>query len=277
MKKDTIIEQLVRQFYQKNYAATATDWQLLIKETLDLNKEKERWSEIGQLINWGKVHKVLEIGAGFGSFALFCQPRKHYTGIEPDKLSFQIIEERFKRAKVNNPVVVAKGEKLPFKKETFDLVVSFQVLEHVSDPFKIINEIGRVLKKDGYLYLAFPNYRSFWEPHYAIVFPNFLGKRCFYSWLKVTGRNTDFLKHLNFITVNQVTEGLKRNDFEIIDTGKQLFVERFSAKTMPKRGQTQALHKIVNIANKLKINKITALCLAALDMHYPAIIVARKR
>lgn len=51
---------------------------------------------------------------------------------------------------------------MPFKKNTFDTVLSTQVLEHVSDPQKMMDEISRVLKKGGHAILTMP---LFWCLH----------------------------------------------------------------------------------------------------------------
>jgi SAM-dependent methyltransferase len=45
---------------------------------------------------------------------------------------------------------------LPFADESFDLVVTQETLEHVSDPFLAMREIGRVLKRGGTLYCQLP-------------------------------------------------------------------------------------------------------------------------
>lgn len=46
---------------------------------------------------------------------------------------------------------------LPFTDETFDIVVSFETLEHLTDHNKFLMEIKRVLKKDGKLICSTPN------------------------------------------------------------------------------------------------------------------------
>ncbi|MCX6848281.1 MAG: class I SAM-dependent methyltransferase [Verrucomicrobia bacterium] len=45
---------------------------------------------------------------------------------------------------------------LPFEDESYDIVLSTQVLEHVQDPQKVCLEMARVLKPDGHLFLTTP-------------------------------------------------------------------------------------------------------------------------
>lgn len=52
--------------------------------------------------------------------------------------------------------IVAAGQNLPFKNNTFDGIFSFSVLEHVSDPFQCATEIARVLKPGGRICIAAP-------------------------------------------------------------------------------------------------------------------------
>ena len=54
-------------------------------------------------------------------------------------------------------VVMTGPYSLPFEDETFDLVVSGQMLEHCSNPFKSVAEMKRVLKTGGRLALAAPS------------------------------------------------------------------------------------------------------------------------
>jgi SAM-dependent methyltransferase len=52
--------------------------------------------------------------------------------------------------------VVADGHELPFKDATFDAVWIQAVLEHVLDPWRVVDEIHRVLKPSGLLYADTP-------------------------------------------------------------------------------------------------------------------------
>ncbi|WP_416409225.1 class I SAM-dependent methyltransferase [Agrobacterium rosae] len=59
--------------------------------------------------------------------------------------------------------VIGVGERLPFKDNSFDAVVSIAVLEHVRDPFTCAQEISRVLKPGGELYCSVP----FLQPYHG--------------------------------------------------------------------------------------------------------------
>ena len=71
---------------------------------------------------------------------------------------------------VNYPTtdVLGIGECLPFKSNSFDAVFSLAVLEHVKDPFKCAQEIERVLKPGGKIYIAVPFLQPFhgYPDHY---------------------------------------------------------------------------------------------------------------
>jgi SAM-dependent methyltransferase len=62
-------------------------------------------------------------------------------------------------------VLNGAGESLPFEDEKFDLVLSHEVLEHVADDRRCLEEIVRVLKPGGRLVLFVPNRGYPFETH----------------------------------------------------------------------------------------------------------------
>ncbi len=61
------------------------------------------------------------------------------------------------------------GESLPFEDETFDAILTFDVLEHVRDVRKTLSECYRVLKPGGKLFLVFPGFFHPIEHHLSLV------------------------------------------------------------------------------------------------------------
>jgi SAM-dependent methyltransferase len=58
----------------------------------------------------------------------------------------------------------ASAQELPFADGVFNVVIIKHIVEHLPDPEKAINEIGRVTMKGGCLILATPNLDSLLKP-----------------------------------------------------------------------------------------------------------------
>ena len=56
----------------------------------------------------------------------------------------------------DNVDVLASNQKLPFINNSFDLIISLDVLEHVTDPIKSSSELSRCLKNGGLLLVDIP-------------------------------------------------------------------------------------------------------------------------
>jgi len=98
-----------------------------------------------------KGKKILDVGCGNGNYtAMFAHDDNKVVGVD-------INDFRQKKFIKNFRFVKYKGKKLPFKNQEFDIVVSFDVVEHVENDVFFIGEIYRVLRKGGDIYLATPN------------------------------------------------------------------------------------------------------------------------
>ncbi len=63
--------------------------------------------------------------------------------------------------KVNKHYLNLEKDYLPFKEESVDVVIFFEILEHLLyDPMHVLLEINRVLKKNGFLFISTPNLNS---------------------------------------------------------------------------------------------------------------------
>lgn len=103
---------------------------------------------------------VLVDGCGVGMYlARLAEEARLAVGLD-------IELERTQEARRKTPQVVnGAGEFLPFADETFDLVLSHEVLEHVQDDRLAMQEIARVLRRGGRLVLFVPNRGYPFETH----------------------------------------------------------------------------------------------------------------
>ena len=99
--------------------------------------------------------KVLEVGSGKGAFAKHL-PTKDYIGLDFSENAKKMAAEN--GIAIENEMIQDYAKK---HKEEFDVVVSFQVLEHVSDPKSFIESKLEALKIGGKLIIAVPSEDSF--------------------------------------------------------------------------------------------------------------------
>jgi len=94
---------------------------------------------------------VLDAGCGSGygtaSLAESLSPVVGVDRVRPDP-SFRHVGAGFVRADV---------EALPLVPESFDMVLSFQVIEHLRDPGPYLRELARVVRRDGTVLVTTPN------------------------------------------------------------------------------------------------------------------------
>ena len=128
---------------------------------------------------------ILDHGCGEGvwieQFKKFTKPSNVY-GFDIENDSIKKIQKSSLLPKLN--LKVCKAEELKFKNDFFNIVFSNEVLEHVEDDKKSIEEVFRVLKKGG-IFVAFtPNKGWPFETH-GIVFKNkyYWGNIPFVPWL----------------------------------------------------------------------------------------------
>ena len=122
----------------------------------------QKWSLKNKinLINSLSNHKgaLLDIGAGTGNF---CETSKQNSwdvyGVEPNEKAREIAAKKniFLHQSIED-----------FKGQQFDVVTLWHVLEHLPDLENTITAIQKLLKPNGVLIVAVPNYNSFDAKHY---------------------------------------------------------------------------------------------------------------
>lgn len=100
---------------------------------------------------------VLDIasGEGYGSAMLAGRAAKVF-GVDIDAEAVASANIRYGRSGVLE-YQVGDAYALPFGDQTFDAVVSFETIEHIEHPQRLLKEIKRVLKKGGFAVISSPN------------------------------------------------------------------------------------------------------------------------
>lgn len=99
---------------------------------------------------------VLDVGAGPSQFAdAFIAAGARYVPIDYDASV----------PSVRRGGVVADGAALPFADGSLDVVFSSNVLEHVVDPERVADEMVRVTRPGGVIFMSYTNWLSPWGGH----------------------------------------------------------------------------------------------------------------
>ena len=105
--------------------------------------------------------RVLDVasGEGYGRFLLRRWGAESVEGIDVDEQTVETATRLFGGDGVHYQCHTA--EQLPFEDHTFDVVCSFETIEHLDHPELFLQEIRRVLKPGGNIILSCPN-----DPYY---------------------------------------------------------------------------------------------------------------
>lgn len=99
---------------------------------------------------------VLDVGAGPSEFArTFAQAGARYVPVDYDRTV----------ASVGDGGVVATAAALPIAECSVDLVFSSNLWEHVADPEAVADELVRVVRPGGLVFLSYTNWLSPWGGH----------------------------------------------------------------------------------------------------------------
>ena len=115
--------------------------------------------------------RVLDIDARTGNGTVFYH-QKGYIGssvcVTPSPFFLDVCKERLKKYKVNTEqLLLLRTVPLKLDDESFDTILCFESIEHVSTHKEFLSELNRLLKKDGKMILTMPN--ILWEPVHWLV------------------------------------------------------------------------------------------------------------
>ena len=215
-----------------------------------INQERyqdTRLDQIERLLGPLAGHRLLDVGAGMGGFAVAaglrgagvvaCDFNRAYAGI---------IRLRAARHHLPLPVYNAAGEALPFADGSFDIAVSWDVLEHVQSPAQMLHEIHRVLAPCGVAFVTAINRWAWVDPHYHIRGLNLLPRWWAERLIVRRGRSKQSaafqdmqrLSEMHYFSYPALKQLARRHGFRILDLKEiELHAGRLQS---PKRGRRLA-------------------------------------
>ncbi|UBB24483.1 class I SAM-dependent methyltransferase [Pseudoxanthomonas japonensis] len=133
-----------------------------------------------------QAKRILEIGCGSGVIASTLSKLGN-----PD-LEVQAVDVRDNRIVFDGyGFTLVDGTTLPFDSNTFDIVISNHVIEHVGERNAQLHhllEISRVMTESGCVYLAVPNKWRLIEPHYRLPLLSWLPLGVADAYLRIAGK-----------------------------------------------------------------------------------------
>jgi ubiquinone/menaquinone biosynthesis C-methylase UbiE len=148
----------LQKFYDREYASE--DWSALVLKPDAISTS--RYDDIARLLR-NEKGRLLDYGCGSGQLVLALADRFEHSvgidlsGVRIDKAN-QVLSQRYPQ--YLSKIHFQRGDSgfhLPFKDESFDVVLACAVIEHVVDVFSVMDEIGRVCKLGGCVVLSVPN------------------------------------------------------------------------------------------------------------------------
>lgn len=159
-----------------------------------MNTDNYYGSERGDIIELipPGTKRILDVGCGFGLMGKKLKDKLgavEVVGLEMEESAAEVAKKNLDKIIAGN----VEDIKLPFGSGYFDCLVYGEVLEHLKDPWKILKEHARCLKKGGYCIASLPNIS-----HYSII-QDLLKDRWDYKDSGILDST-----HLRFFTINGI-------------------------------------------------------------------------
>ena len=143
---------------------SSSDWHVTLRE--------HEWRAFEQTLRRHGMNlresSVLEIGAGDGTQArLIAKEVSELIATDIDERKVAELREIFCNCESVKVAVINAEELEDFGRESFDLVIASNVMEHTQNPVHTLQQIHMVLKPRGFLAVALPN--RTWKTFNALV------------------------------------------------------------------------------------------------------------
>lgn len=144
----------------------ANNWDEGLLEKFNKIEKLHWWWEgrrklISLLLEKEKPKRILDVGCGTGETLTYLKklfPKSELNGVD---LSDNAI--KFSKSRGHKNIFKANALRLPFKDNKFDVVLLLDVIEHIKNHQKVINEAKRVLNSKGKVIITSPGLSFIWS------------------------------------------------------------------------------------------------------------------
>ncbi len=152
------LENLGSYYESEDYISHTDGTRTLFEKLYQLVKRNAIRKKVNLLSKYNEKGSVLDIGAGTGDFLVEAKKQGwKITGIEPN--------QKAKEIAISKKVVFSDAlENL--EDHSFDVITMWHVLEHVPDLDFQLKHLKRLLKPNGTIIIAVPNFKSFDAKYY---------------------------------------------------------------------------------------------------------------
>ncbi|SRX72542.1 class I SAM-dependent methyltransferase [Aequorivita antarctica] len=153
-------EELSKYYESQDYISHTDEKRGLFSKLYQLVKKRSLQKKIKLIIEQNKeVGSLLDVGAGTGDFLKAAKEKGWQVyGMEPNKSAAKLAFE--KGIELNSSLSELEGKQ-------FDVVTLWHVLEHIPNLEKTILQLSNLVKTNGVLIIAVPNFKSFDANYYG--------------------------------------------------------------------------------------------------------------
>ena len=214
-------EKLPSYYDSPDYISHTDGKRSLFEKMYQIVKNSALKSKLKLINSESEKGTLLDIGAGTGDFLSVLKDNGwQITGIEPN--------EKAKTMAVSKGITFADSLE-GLQNSSFDVITMWHVLEHVPDVEKQISELKRLLKPNGTIFIAVPNFNSFDANYYGHFWAAFDVPRHLWHFSKTAIKKLFAIQNLELVKIIP----MKFDSFyvsllsEKYKTGKMNFIKAF--------------------------------------------------
>lgn len=209
-------EHYIAENFSKYYSISLNDYHL--------NKLIELFNTIVQ----NKTLIIADIGCGSGAVLHYLKDKLEFNNLK----GFDLTSYNIQFAKMFRNITIEIVDVFDLNDDTkFDVVITTENIEHVSYPIKYVEQIKKIIKPGGYLFLTTPH-----------------NDKIATKLMELSGDHFCAPNHQNYFNLNNLSELLAGNKFEVvsnwIDKSNKFNLYAFIKNFFIKRDQVTALPPI---------------------------------